>query len=396
MKNKLIINKIRLFLYFLIIPYLKPYNVTLNDTMDTFFKIWKVVSTICLIIIFILKKNKISKRMLYGTIFVITWGISLYCNENILSNRLQELLSIVGLIMLTDIIVLSKKESVEFFKVMYNISVIYIILHLITIILKRPLFGTPLNEYDIYFLGGDNYSAFILLPLCSFLYAHDLIRYKKINIHTIVFSLCGWFCLIYTLSIAGMVAYGIFILLILIRNDSDIYKFISVKKIVVIIVAFLIGVVFFDIHEILRGLLSALGKNGLSSREIIWEKAFDLFFNNFFIGIGSLTQQQIKNYVLYGTDHAHNVVLELLIDTGIIGTTFLTLWIKENLPRKSKKISKGTSCLIKCFIAYLCCSLFDFYIGLIYFYLLIAMIFISENCEETEGDYSEENMYFDS
>jgi len=384
----LTISKTKLFLYFIIIPYIKPYNISLNVTLDTFFKIWKVIATLILIFMFIFKKNNISKRVLLGILFGGIWGISIYLNCNNLGNRLQELLSIIGIIILADIIVLSDNNSKEFFSVLYNISTIYILLHLVTVLIQRPLFGTPVNDYDIYFLGGDNHSAFILIPLCGFLYANDFKIYNKIRLKTLFLSLCGWFCLIYNFTVAGMIAYGIFLVLIWVNKNSVLNKIMTIKGIVFILIIFLVGVIFFDIQNRLVNLLQILGKSGLSSREIIWKDAFNVFINNFLIGIGTLTTQQINSYILYGAGHAHNIILELLMDTGIIGTTIFCLWIKENLSNATKNMPKETLCLVKCLVAYLCCALFDFYIGLIYFYLLVVVIFISRSTAQNyrKGD----------
>ena len=291
-----------------------------------------------------------------------------------------------------------KKNNISnVYNYLYNISTIYIILQLITIILKRPLFGTPTNAFDIYFLGGDNRSAFILIPLCGILFANDYKNYNKIRIKSWIIALCGWACLIIPFAVTGMVAYGIFIFLTLFMNSKIIKKCITPRNVVIIVVIFVIGVIFFDIQKYLAPITEALGKGDsislLGYRDIIWKDAFKVFQNNWLIGIGDLTDTQVGNYILGGAEHAHNIIMEYLMNTGILGTSLLFMWIYKILSIKTKKKSKQMKVLINCLIAFIFCSVFDFYIGLAYFYLLISLIYIVENEDNKEKVEYEKDMY---
>ena len=371
------LNKTRILLYFIIIPYLKPYNISLVPSIDNIFKLWKVVATAVVLLLFFLKKQRIHKQSIYGIAFIGIWSTSIYLNCETLGNQFQEILSIVGIILIAELVIGSKDSLNELFKVLYRISAIYITLQLITVIAKRPLFGTPKNNFDIYFLGGDNRSAFILLPLSGFMFANDFRFYSKIRLKTFLFAFMGWFGLLYTFAVTGMIAYGIYLILMIFINYPFIQKLITPKKIIIMTTVILIGVIFFNIQNNFTTIFTYFGKTGLSSREIIWNLAFNIYRKNWIIGIGALSQEQINLYLLNGADHAHNIILEILMDTGVVGSIVFGLWMKKIFTGKRKNISKQSKSLINCFIAFLFCSILDFYIGLIYFYLLIIMIYIS-------------------
>jgi len=73
----------------------------------------------------------------------------------------------------------------------------------------------------------------------------------------------------------------------------------------------------------------------LSSRTFIWGDALNIIKENLFFGRGSFTNAEISSYILYGTTHAHNIILELLMRTGIIGTVaYLIFMLYPLKPRR--------------------------------------------------------------
>lgn len=354
-----------------LVSYMKPMNVTLITPLDNIYNGLKILSTIAILLMVIKRGVHFSKGQLFCLLLVSVWTISIYQNQGSLDVYLQEILSIIGLLFLFGVINNKPQKTIYILGVLSSISKVYILLQFITIITKKPLFADPIVSFDRYFLGSDNYSAFILIPLCSFIFMNCYLRFNRIKIEEWLFPILGFLCLAIPFSVSGMLSYGLMLILMLFMNYPDIRKWFTPKKIIAFIIVFLFLVIAFNIQDKFVGIIGLFGKRGLSSREIIWPRTVDAIMKKPLIGWGALTDAQINSYLLYGAGHAHNIMLEFLLDVGVLGSFFSFLWIYYSF-RGMKKIKTKTIHVMQiCMSCYLLCSIFDFYFGLIYFWLLI-------------------------
>lgn len=385
---KIKFDKQKILLYMGFIAYLKPYNFSLNSKLDFACKLIKIIVTLIMIIAFFSRnrKNKfeLSVQAVLAILFYLIYSVSVYINCDSFNNIFQEILSFLGIIIFGELIRKNYNLQIKVLNVLKNISIIYIWMHFFTVLMQRPLFGIPKNDYDIYFLGSDNYSAFILIPLAGFITIHDFKKYSKIKIFSYVTVFVGLFNLLYVFSVAGMFAYIIFMICILFFNYELIKKVFNIKNALLINLGIVVGVIFFDITTVLQPILGLVGKTGFVGREIIWKNAFYMFEKNFLIGVGSLTETQIREYILYGASHAHNLFLEILMDTGVIGTTIFFAWTRKILSYKDND-NKPLKCAYYCITAMIFCSIFDFYIGNIYYVLLLVITYMLIPKEKYEG-----------
>jgi len=166
MKTKVKINKEKLFLYFILLPYLKPYNITLIPALDYTFKVWKVLATAILLIKFFCGKKKIHKPTFWLFGFLIIWVLSLIINKGPISDYINNIMSIAGVTMLFEYYFGNDNFKNNIIETLYSISVWFIILNLYTVVLHHPFYAGGMKLYDnANFLGGDNYSAFILINI---------------------------------------------------------------------------------------------------------------------------------------------------------------------------------------------------------------------------------------
>lgn len=367
-------------IYLFLIFYLKPFNVSLIPLLDAIYKLGKLTLTLIILCMFILRKKRISINLLLCISFILIWAISTYFNTGSLGENAQVLLSIIGLVVFFECFKNMPIAIDTIFEALYNISVCYILLNLLTIIIDKPLFADAIVSYEKYFLGSDNYYAFILLPLSGILFAHDFRLFSRIRSITWFWAIIGLLNLVLVVAYTGILAYLLFLFLVLFRNNKYLNKFFSVKVILVLMVLFLVAVVRFNLVYYLKDVLALIGKKGFSSREIIWPAVFNAFSSKWLLGYGVLTENQVNSYLLYGANHAHNFILELLLDTGVVGSIIMFVWIYKILKKdKYVQLNKDNKVLIQCFVALLVCSFFDFYINLIYFYLLLQLMLVTKN-----------------
>ena len=85
-----------------------------------------------------------------------------------------------------------------------------------------------------------------------------------------------------------------------------------------------------------------------------------------------MTEKQIEEYWMYGASHAHNMFLDVLLDSGVVGGFLMFMFIKSAVGTKRRdRPSLALTYLSYCLVAYILSSIFDFYITLIYFWVLI-------------------------
>lgn len=366
--------KVQQFIIFVVLlTYLKLFNVSLIPTLNALYFIAKILATLLLLIYMLKKKIVLTKASKWCLAFVCWWTLAIIANGNI-KNNIQTLLSILGVLFLFNVMRKKPNGLDSILKYLSYISKIYILLQFYTILVDHPVLAESVVSYDKYFLGSDNYSAFILIPLSGFILSNKLINNQKIQIWDYFFFFIGFLCLLIPKSWAGIFAYSAFILLFTFRKSLLLKKVATLRNVFLCNIFLLILVIGFNFQTHFEQIFNAFGKVGMNSREIIWPKAIYAILKRPFLGYGVLTDNQVTSYILYGTTHTHNIILEFLMDSGIIGSFFAFMWFKTAVSVKKGLLKNDTiNELLYCIVAYLLCATLDFYIALIYFWILIIL-----------------------
>ena len=76
-----------------------------------------------------------------------------------------------------------------------------------------------------------------------------------------------------------------------------------------------------EFFEYRLGIATGEGASGGSGRFEIWQFALDKFVDNPWMGIGikGFRHLDITGYQLASNMHPHNAILELLVETGVVG-----------------------------------------------------------------------------
>ena len=137
------INKMELLLWLVLLPYLKPYNVSLIPALNIFYNYWKFTVTCVVVFIFVCRRTRLSKSSKWVIGFSGIWSISMLINNGTLGDNLQIILSILGLALTFDIIRRDEKCVKYLLKVVSIIAKIYIVLNTITVITQNPILAKP-------------------------------------------------------------------------------------------------------------------------------------------------------------------------------------------------------------------------------------------------------------
>lgn|GEM_PF-3549953 len=378
------------YLFFCVMPYLKPYNVTLIPWADNIFKLWKVLASLCILLTFIKGKPTFHRKSIYLIIFCAIWMISLVLNNGPVGDYFNNILSIIGITLLFEKGYKSSKFKSNITLLIYEIGAIYMLLTLITAIQTYPFFayGMKLDD-NANFLGGDNYSAFILIVLCGCMFFYDEKYKRKIRKRTWLFSLLGLVSLIIPCAVTGILSYSLLLLVIVLRKYPGIRKLFKWKYMVLICLLVVLAISYFGLDAILAKILNSMDKTGFNGRNMIWPMTISAIVNKPLLGYGGLTETQAQTWMIAGANHAHNILLQYPFSVGIVGTMFFVLYVMGVLNGTKRKCNKHIWILMTCLSAFVFCSIFDFYIGLIYFYLLLEMIWIHKDSDVKEKNDEE-------
>lgn len=381
------VNKRNAILTILLIPFFKPAGVVNYQIINFVFKFLKL-NSLCWIGYMMLTTGLLRHKikMNSGIVgLVIFWII--YISNNIVnrvydSDIINNALS--SLFLMWFIIYESKKGNFKnILLALTGIFKTWIWIQFISVILTKNgihLFGTLVGDY-LYFLGTDNYSSFMLLPMLGIVlfsqqYCTCLEKTsKKAYIYVILYTLINLYTKSYTAFISGSIVLTLFLIYNMKRN---LLKIFSVKKLLCGILLFVLLVVVFDIPKYFSFILVDILHKGisLSTRTYIWDATLQHIKERPILGFGSTTAEQVKSFFFYGTTHAHNIFLDLMIRTGIIGTIsyiIFMVWPISTVYRNKRW--KELYILLIFYAAQLVLSIMDFYVIIPYFYCFIAVLY---------------------
>lgn len=120
------------------------------------------------------------------------------------------------------------------------------------------------------------------------------------------------------------------------------YRVIKIKYIITVLVASL-GLLFIivllskgsmDFFAIMNSRFIETFQNGLGERVLLWKQAIIEFYQHPIFGIGmEVFSKHIGTQVLGGNYHTHNIILNILVELGIVGFAIVLLFIVTLLER---------------------------------------------------------------
>lgn len=323
-------NKIVLFLF--ILTFFKPICFQYYSNLlivDKIYNIFKIFASILVITQrFIEKFPKVNIKKQYFAIFIFgLWGvITTVLNDGYLSRALIDFGTIYAVYILV-----SKAVSYDaevFITQMEKALLLLVSLQLISEIIYPS--GLPADLYTnnssnaLYFMTLDNGTASLTILAVTFIFLKD--RYCKVKKNQQV-TLRLMICLVTAILSGSTTAVFSTLLVILVPAFIKLLnKHSTFDRPITWVLSYLVIFIFVIIggyNSIFNTIFTTLtGKQGFTGRVFLWDKALNLITKSPVIGYGRQTQNYISAWG--GNFSSHNVILEMLLQGGIIA---VILWI---------------------------------------------------------------------
>ena len=355
---------------------IRPYYIQLNDRLN---RVWAYITLILavysLVIIILRKKTRyiIAEAVFFG-IYIIATFLSY-------PNNLLSAVSIVGQAALgynIGVLLLTKHyhDSVE--RIVPKVFTAYLYLDALSVVLGISTRVLHVQR-TMTLLGYDNYAAFYVLPMLAVKMGLSLKKKGRLSREDWI---CWGACTLTKILTASYAASLILILfaviILMVDKGKNLRKLLNVKNAVVFVVLLFVGIYFFNIQNIIAGLLTSAGKGvELNSRTVIWRNVIRNFRKIPLVGIGNNTPDEFLAFFGFpfgwSATHAHNIILDLMIQTGILGILTYINILRELRVEKVLMKNRWYQIFIIGIICYIILGFFDFYFYLSAFWLLISL-----------------------
>lgn len=377
-----------LFLMLLFLPFCKPAGVEMIPWLNTLFSLWKLATLAFLLVILIPKCFVAHPAKKPAGFFglALFWLIlvlgSIRAGAEIVSHLTAALSSLFLLALIRYEVRMQNGKLL--LKSLAWLFTGCIVAHILSVILcVVGLTDSGVSGDTVYLFGMDNYSAFVLYPMLTVVLFYHSVRYGRLRLQSwlLLFGLVGVYLLTASMTAAGA-GLVLVAMCLLHSNWRKLPKLRGVRWVIGLFVVLLVLICGLEVQTLLAGLLNSMSKGvSLNSRSYIWANALELIAQRPVFGHGGFTQAQIDSYILQGTTHAHNLILEILMRTGIVGSVGYVLFLCGfDGGRKSLKLSNPHRNLLLCgLVAQLILTFMDFYPTVMMFYVFMGILYCSDD-----------------
>ncbi len=376
MKNieKLFDNKLILILVFFIL--IKPGSFSENIAWKSFGDIINIVRTVicgCTLIIsliLITKKKKIMSIYIYIIVYYSILFFSTIIHGGAYYNLIVEFIIVVTWGTIFELY--KNKDNKTFWKSLEITFDIIIIINFLTIIIFPNGFYKNSSGYSSnYFLGYDNNMITFILPaLCiSFINAYK--EKKKINIRTIILYSISLLSIFITWSATSVFAIILLTIMLIASKLGLIKKEINIKKSFAVIITIVILLVILRIQNIFEYFIVDFLKKDLTftGRTLIW----DLFISKIkqapLLGYGIIDNFKLIETV--GAGHAHDLYLNIMFQSGIIGLIVFCLILYKTFKTLKNNGTQLAKILSLILFIYMFTFIFEAYATMPMFFIVI-------------------------
>ncbi len=378
-----------LLLALILILLFKPTGLGQIGVLNTVFQVGKAASLAVILLLSLRswRQIKFASLELSLVVFWAAYAIGCYQSNSGYYTVLNYSLTSFAFLVLFKIEA-EKGRVRELIKVLWSIFIVFLLLQVASIfIVRQGIVLFPGDYTYMYLFGEDNYSAFMTLPMMALALYGDAVdgspkRWRhRVTVATYWLVLVSY---VYVQSIAASLSFLLLGICYLGRDKPNSFvHLLSPKKIAIAFLVVLALILVFHIQDLFGHLVSTfLDKDifTLNSRTTIWSQAENLIAARPFFGWGD----GLTNSMIWGS-HAHNVFLQLLTVSGIVGTLAFFYYVGRAYANAGACLSTSSgSILVGTLAALALLAFFDFYVGISALFCFIAFVSVVPSVLEAE------------
>lgn len=355
--------------------------------IDMALTVLKVVSFLIIIAMYICRKKVSSFVLAFVGFQIVRLVVSIFNNNGGIWKHSVSIVTILALVLLCELLVTySAKLFLKSWAILISayIAVNFILL----LFFPNGMAKSDYYNYSVNFISIDNYliPCFLFGLLVVILYSEYLRGY--ITTWAYLLMACTVVTMLMVWSAGGMIGLFLFLIGLPFVYWEKTRRFVRVSILSIVYVVLTVGLVFFRVQNIFAFFIEdVLHKSlTLTGRTLMWDQAFELIQKSPLIGYGIAERGHIffNNKFQYG----HNVVIELLLTSGIIGLiAFIVLCVVVGRKLYKSQEHRWSSLATWCVFSIFFVMLIESYFHVSYFNLiLITAYFIPEIVKQHEVD----------
>lgn len=384
------VRKSLLLFLFLIIPFIKPAEYVFNSAFDNFMDIWKLFSSMTAIFMY-LKKSKLSPVIIVTVLYQLSILVPTVLNGSAdLRWQVVVMLSNIAFAIIVELGIRNYKR--DFLTAISVYGEFMCLIMAVTMFIYYPEgmdqkeFMDILGDKNFYFLGHDNGSFFIVYAVQIFSIINCIDKKGKLTFGTALFWAFVDSAFIYVRSGAAIAAIVLLWIYIIFFYKKTVPRGLNFSSYIAVVLVLFFFVVIFRMHEYFPFIVENIFHKSmtLSGRTIIWDRALVYIKRSPFIGYGQ--EEAAVLIEKMGINHVHNIILEILYKSGVIGLTFYTgivcLIGKKLMMYRGNKINDFTAFAVFLFFII---SMVDYYESK---YVMYGIIILAYNMPYLVGGES--------
>ena len=307
-------------LVLLTFPHVKPDYITQVESLDVLFDAGRIVSSFVLLFWIFLKKRKISKITILICVTEIYVFVITCIRNGDTWKCMTAISSIISIVLLYDVI---KEKKVLYSSQLFCFEVV-IYINLITEILYPETmyivssFADNLNATTrCWFLGYYNNHSKWFLPALLFAFLYKNNTGKKMRAYCLTIAIYVSALMVWSGGVLAAI-FSMALVYVFLKNKTMIFNYYSYWMAQVF---FLITVIILKFQNLFRWLIDDILEKwkSLELRMVLWDRTLSLILKRpiFGHGIWKSIDREIELNLTWGC-HAHNLILEVLYQGGII------------------------------------------------------------------------------
>lgn len=310
----------RIFLAFLLFPFIDFGSLNVYTSLATFFNAWKILSAL-IILFFFIQYGKLNALLLFTILYALVINISTLIYKGDLRTSVITGVTLVAIVLFGNLI--ADICPLQAFRSFSAFLLLCCLVNLIFLLILPNGFYTTDRGDRMNFLAIDNQLIVTVLPtLCmNVLYAFAKPGKPKTTFLVLSVAVCALniFITWSATSVVGMLLFLFYLIFLFNRKPS---RLVTVRSLSIFYVIAYVAIILLRLQNILSPFITKILHKDLTftGRTGIWSNALHLIMQKPLLGYGTVSQGYYMFTPYYHTGYGpHNQILFILLQSGILG-----------------------------------------------------------------------------